>query len=213
MMKIRDYFLAGCLSILLGAGIAGAQESSRVQVLQRVVDGLNSASPVTRIATLEDAMATGDANIQNLALQTAFASSDPVLQKAAARAAFSTKKSFIVNIEIKPDYKPDGYALGKMAGKVEVYVDKFNPSTGEFQARSNFTALITEDGRTFYPTYPGHFSGSRVSFTVDMKRVRNTGKGICRGAASVKAGDPVLVGTMSCEFYSGSYDITIDLLN
>lgn len=133
-------------------------------------------SAVTRIATLEEAIATGDTNIQNLALQTAFANSDPVLQKA----AFSTKRSFIVKIDIKPDYKPDGYALGRMGGRVEVFVEIFSVSTGEFQARSNFTLADTQDGNRVIPTYASVFSGSRISFTVDMRAIyNNRSEGIC----------------------------------
>jgi len=48
------------LAILMMMPAAASAQSDRVQQLQRVADGLNSANPGVRIATFEDAMATGD---------------------------------------------------------------------------------------------------------------------------------------------------------
>ena len=77
---------------------AWARDSERAQQLRRVIDGLNSPDPVTRLVTLEEAMGSDDANLKRMAIDTALSSSDKTLRAAAMNAALSDKPSFVIEI-------------------------------------------------------------------------------------------------------------------
>ena len=190
-------------------------QSARIDELRRVSEGLNSADPITRLVTLEEAVASGDSNVRRLALQTAFQSSDPVLQGAAVEQAFASKNSLLAKIVLTNEHKPDGIARKLLGGQLEIFVENYMPNTGTFVTWSNFSRWSDEDGRRRYTVHPGTFSGTRISFVVDVQNVRIRGEDkVCRGSVTSQKGSAVLIGSMACDFGSrASYDISIDLLS
>ena len=74
--------LLGTLLTALISTTANAQ-SERAEQMRRIIDGLNSADPVTRLITLEEALATNDKNLKRIAIQSAMANADANLRSAA----------------------------------------------------------------------------------------------------------------------------------
>lgn len=203
-----------CAAALVFAGIAlqaGAQ-SERVEQMRRVVDGLNSADPVVRFATLEEAIGGEDTNLKNLAIQTALSSDDSLLRSTALSGVFAGKKSFVVQVApVDGDNNHAIFANDVIANRLEVFIKDFDPSNGSFLARSPWTYWRAQDNKRIYVWENGVFDGERVSFMVDMNKLDGNNDAPCRGSAQATAGSKLLTGKMACE--QGSYDIEIDILN
>lgn len=195
----------------LFATSANAQ-SERIEKMNRVVDGLSSANPVIRLATLEEAIAGGDANLRNLAIQTALASDDPLLRSTALSGLFKNKRSFIVRVPvIDGDNRHAEFANDVIANRLEVFVANYDEADGSFKARSQWSRREEQNNQWSYRWEDGVFDGERVSFKVDMDQLSASFDGPCQGSAEGSSGSLVLTGQMAC--YQGSYPIEIDLLN
>lgn len=191
------------LVFALSSMSAYGQAADRAQQMQRVVDGINSPDPVTRMVALEDALANGDKNLKRMAISTALASSDQTLRTAGVEAAFSQKNSFV--IEFTSGVKDKMSYWEKSGGLIEVQIKDFDPNTGAFMGSTPFSTVI--DNQKVY--LPGTVSGDRISFYVnvgDLYASRTT----CKGSVSAKDGGTLMKGSMSCGDYA--YDIQVDLL-
>ena len=201
----------------LAAFSAGAQDSDRAAQMRRVVEGLNSADPVTRIITFEDAMATKDKNIQRIALQTAFASSDLALRSAAMEGVMANKSALLIKIKTYAE-ENRRHVLKATEGQLNLRIAEFDAASGNFLTYSNvsYRERVPNSSRNARRpiVHAGNFSGDRISFEVN---IGGGGGGsnseTCVGAASLGESGSVLTGTMSCSGGGrGRYGIEIDLL-
>lgn len=200
-MKLKAFCI--CAAVLAVAAAAQAQSGERAQEMQRVVDGLNSPDPVTRMITLEDVMERGDRNIKRVAIAAALASSDHTLRTAGLEAAFSEKPSFVIEFVAGAE----GYMhyWERSGGSIEVVVSDFNSDTGTFLGHTPFSER--KNGQIV--KLPGTMSGDRISFNVDVKDLYTSGI-TCRGSVNARSGGTVMKGTMSCNDHP--YDIQVDLM-
>lgn len=205
---MRIFALIACAFATLAPDAAA--QSERVQEMQRVVDALNSANPLVRLATLEEVFASGDNNLKRIAMQTAMESSDETLKLAAVEEAIANKNSLQVKITTFDKDKSQNI-LEATGGEFEVRILDFDKSTGIFKAYSSYSIRDNSGNKI---TREGSFSGDRISFTVNMQvAYNNSTAGWCQGAASLKSGTTVLTGTMSCGGGKlGTYGIEIDIL-
>lgn len=201
--------LAGVLA--LAAPISHAQGGDRAQVMNRIVDGINSPDPVTRLITLEQAMATKDKNLHRIALTAAFSSSDVALRTAAIEAVFASKATFSVELTGMAAGTKDPAFIEKSGGRMDVWVRGFDPATGNFEARSNFSFWnnVTKD----YAVLPGNLSGDRLSFSVNTNELGGGGS-TCTGSAIAAGASALMNGSITCIYGQMrlTYTIKVDLL-
>jgi len=211
MLGLMKKTLFACLIVSLFATPAFAQ-SERAEQMRRVIDGLNSADPVTRLITLEEALATKDKNITRIAIQTAMANADTTLRSAAIEGVFATKKVFTIDIKSAQDQKR-AYVLEKSGGRVDLKIANFNQQTGDFFGYSSFSYqenIPNTNGKRRPKAYPGNFSGDRLTFTVNLYDLIS---GNCVGVVEANEGSSLLTGSMSCRGGTyGVYKIEIDIL-
>lgn len=200
-MKLKAFCI--CAAVLAVAAAAQAQSGERAQEMQRVVDGLNSPDPVTRMITLEDVMERGDRNLKRVAISTALGSSDQTLRTAGVEAAFSQKPSFVIEFVAGKE----GYLRywERSGGSIEVLISQFDADSGTFLAHTPYSRR--ENGQTV--AFPGALSGDRISFHVDISDLYLHGHA-CRGSVSARDGGTLMKGTMSCNDFP--YDIQVDLM-
>ena len=211
-MGVRRNFaclVVGIIAML--APVSAAQTTDRAQVMNRIVDGINSPDPVTRMLTLERAMATKDKNLQRMALAAAFASSDLALRTAAIEAVFSLKTTFSVEFTGMMPGTKDARFIEKSGGRLDIWVRGFDANTGNFQAHSNFSYWnnITKD----YTLSPGNLSGDRLSLSVNVYKL-GSGGASCTGSVVAKDASTLMTGTLICESGSleAAYTVQVDLL-
>ena len=205
MHPLRTLTAALALAVALASPTAAQAAGERSQLMNRIVDGLSSPDPVTRLVTLEEAMASKDKNLQRIAISTALASSDQSLRTAAVEAAFAAKRSFIVEFTGLARGSTDEVYWQRSGGLIEVRIDKFDSATGDFLAYSP-VSFKSRDG--VYTASKGNLSGDRLSFDVSVSELSSGNW--CRGAVSAKLGETVMVGTMNCN--NLGYTIKVDLL-
>jgi hypothetical protein len=187
-----------------GAQQAGSAAQRRAQ-FNRVIDGLNSPDPATRLATLEQAVGGKDANLRRVALSTAFASSDTVLRSAALSAAIASASTFVA--ELSSAQGQGKRVLQATGGNLEVRIVRFDRATNTFMTSSRFT--VAANGRASQ----GAVSGDRLSFSVALEQVFFE----CTGIARLEGSGTAMKGTMSCTFLNNTsdqedYTITVDAL-
>ena len=187
---------------------ARAQDSERTQQLRRVIDGLNSPDPVTRLVTLEEAMGSDDANLKRMAIGTALSSSDKTLRATAMTAALSEKPSFVIEITgASDDTSVTPKVLEGTGGRIEATILEFDAAAGSMLITSPHSRA-SDDGDHITR---GAVSGDRVSFDINIRNVFNHGtRGFCRGSARARDGSSILTGRMSC--VEKPFTIEIDLL-
>ena len=187
---------------------ARAQDSERAQQLRRVIDGLNSPDPVTRLVTLEEAMGSDDANLKRMAIGTALSSSDQTLRASAMSAALSEKPSFVVEITGTSEGRKHHIStiLNGTGGRIEASIVQFDRSTGAFLLTSSHSRH-DEDGSHITR---GAVSGDRISFDINIRNIHPSSKGYCRGSVRARDDTSVLIGRMSCA--NVPFSIEIDLL-
>lgn len=190
-------------------------QSDREAVLRRVIDGLNSADPIKRMITLEEAMTTNDGVIRAIATKTAMASSDVTLRSLALAEVFKTKSTLILKLTgFKDDGENDhGHLMDHTPGTLDLVIRDFDAASGDFKVYSSFSRNTFNEKRQEVPdALPANLAGDRVSFTLNVGEVYSVPPdSICRGTAHLKDGTPILSGTMNCARY-GNYDIEIELL-
>ena len=209
-MGARMRFLCLFSMMILVLALPGptqAQDSERAQQLRRVIEGLNSPDPVTRLVTLEEAMGSDDANLKRMAIGTALSSSDKTLRATAMTAALSEKPSFVIEITGASDDKGVTSAvLDGTGGRLEATIVQFDRTTGAFLITSPHSR---HDSSGSHITQ-GAVSGDRISFDINIRNIFSTNRGYCRGSARARDGSSVLTGRMSC--IEKPFTIEIDLL-
>ncbi len=181
--------------------------------INRVIDGLNSPDPATRLATLEQAVARKDANLRRVALSTAFASSDNVLRSAALSAAIGSASTFVVEMDLSGQGGQGG-AMRATSGNLEVRILRFDKATGTFATSSRYAKDVFGNGGNALASQ-GAVSGDRISFSVALPQVKYE----CSGVARLQGSGSTMKGSMSCTYViysppppSEDYSITIDAL-
>lgn len=203
---------ATALLIAIGLGSIGptnVNADDRTAQISRVVDGLNSASPAVRLATLEEVSNSPDANLRNLAFSTAFSSSDLVLRSAALGAVMRQTRSFVVEMTKAPN-SPDGGVVHYTGGQFEVFISNFNEANGSFSVYSTYSQWNFNNGQRVYSAGPGTLANDRISFDVNMYNAG--GSSNCNAVARLQKSSPTLTGTISCDNNSGTFPITIEIL-
>ena len=199
-------FLVGGLIAFASAGApsrlpASAAEytpsaAERRAQINRVLDGLNSPDPTTRIIMLEEATASKDGNIRRIALSTALASSDPDLRGAALVAAVRSAPMFVV--ELTATTGSDSVVRSGTGGGLEVRISRFDRSANTFRTSSRYAAgAINETGTASQ----GAISGDRLSFSINLFQLDYE----CSGVARLQGGTASLKGTMGCTRVRGGY--------
>lgn len=186
-------------------------QSERAEQMRRIIDGLNSADPVTRLITLEDAIATKDKNLKRIAIQTAMANADPTLRSAAIEGVFASKKTFTMDIK-SAQQENRAFVLTKSGGQIDMKITNFESSSGDFLGYSSFSDQenIPNTNKRRPKTYVGNFSGDRLTFKIDIRQLHPT---TCIGTLQANEGSSLLTGNMSCDGGSdGVYKIEIDVL-
>ncbi|MEA2667039.1 MAG: hypothetical protein QOI11_3983 [Candidatus Eremiobacteraeota bacterium] len=210
----RPTFVYGWVTVLTAVALLGASSPTTSQQtispaerraqINRVLDGLNSPDPTTRLVTLESAAAGSDANLRRIALSTAFASSDSVLRAAALTATLGTSATFVV--DMAPVQGGQGVLQGT-GGSFEVRVLRFNRATGSFESATRFA----KRNETLVP-FPAAVSGDRISFDAGFWFPNDLTRE-CSGVARLESGGTTLKGTMGCTGTGEErYAIKIDIL-
>lgn len=187
-----------------------AAQSERVQEMQRVVDALNSANPLVRMATLEEVFDSKDNNLKRIALQTALESSDQALQSAAVEAAIATKKSMVLRITSYTD-QHEHRLIKATGGNVKLGIHNFDKLSGDFMITSDLTDRYAVEKRGKPGATAGSYYGDRLSFTFFITTIG--ADATCMGTATLKQGTSLLEGAMSCGNGAfGGYGFEIDVL-
>jgi hypothetical protein len=200
--------------IVLQRAVVSAQSLSAAErraQINRIIDGLNSADPATRIATLEQATRSKDLNLRHIALSTAFASSDGDLRSAALLAAVGSTPALAVEIvsELPGAYGNTYRNVAQATGSVlEIRISNFQRDSGTFQVSSRFASA---NRLTNQPASGGTVSGERISFSVPLNTVGMQ----CVGSAQLQDTGSTLVGSMGCSTSNNiteTYNIKIGVL-
>ena len=193
--------------VLFGApALAEPSAAERRAQITRVVDGINSPDPATRLVTLERAAASKDRNLRRVALSTAFASSDSDLRAAALTAAIANAQTFVVDIADSRDGK--NIVAQGTARSLEVRITSFDRATNAFRATSRYSRGLSTRGDV---------SGDRISFEVMLSEIGLFGWH-CSGVGRLQGGGATLQGSMSCNpgnVYNAApemYEIKIEVL-
>lgn len=191
-----------------------ANASERVEQLQRISDGLNSANPVIRLVTLEEALVLEDENLRDLAIQTALSSNDKVLKNISLKEILKNKSSLLVVLDDYEKFQPDGFAKKILGSQLEIYLSNFNTKNGQFNTHTPLSDYNTRNGKRVYALETGVYSGERISFKVNIQDAFVVGRstGFCSGAAKFQEGTLKMKGTMNCA-NRHTYNISIDILN
>lgn len=181
--------------------------------MRRVIEGLNSADPVTRIITFEEAMARGDKNLERIALQKAFTSSDVTLRSTALETVMSTKTTFVMEVATQSNTVQSEQFMASTGGAINVQITDFDKATGDFFMHSNLSRRDRDRETREYSLrrHKANFSGDRISFEINLgsSDLDDT----CKGTATLGPSGSALVGTMSCWLSTiGIIDVTIDLV-
>lgn len=195
--------------------VAPAQaQSERAEQMRRVIDGLNSADPVTRIITLEEAISSNDKAIMRIAIQTAISSSDTTLRTMAVEGILSTKNSLTIELISYQDDRAR-YILDRSGGQIDLKIVDYDKNSGDFLTYSSFSAIrnIPNSSKRGPLTNSANFSGDRLSFTVNVGEIATTFSKNCVGIAQANDGSSVMSGQMSCDGgTNGVFGIEIDVL-
>lgn len=198
------------LSSVIAGGAARAQSTSsseqRRAAITRIIDGINSPDPATRVSTLDAATQSKDPVIRHIALSTAFANADTTVRMVALVDAFATAPSFVVQLVAG---EKDHLNLARVSqGRFVLRPSHFNRSTNTFTVSTNYSALDQDN----HPAQgPGEISGDRVSFSPPIN------KGFsppyeCQAVTQLEPTGSTLQGTLSCPGLNEHYTIKIDLL-
>lgn len=202
--------LLGTLLTALISTTANAQ-SERAEQMRRIIDGLNSADPVTRLITLEEALATNDKNLKRIAIQSAMANADANLRSAAIEGVFGSKQSYTIDIKSSRE-ENRSYLLDKSGGQIDLRIVNYKPETGDFLGYSSYSFMESVSGSTKRrpKAFGGNFSGDRLNFKIDTY---NLHRSTCTGTLEASEGSSVLSGNMTCDGGGdGVYKIEIDIL-
>lgn len=224
------FFVVAAFVLTLPPGPVIAQQSTpdpREAQIDKVVNGLNSLDPGTRLAAFEEAMAGSDATLRRLALSTAFASSDADLRTIALDKAMASVTTFVVQITGTGTSSCTGFNCKNafqngLGSSFEVRMAHFDASAGTFDGWSSFsgreeTAASQRARASVWPqpspqyepiTHPGSVAGGRLSFEVDASDLGGWTLGYrpeahCSGVAQLEGGDAVLKGSMTCSAHDG----------
>lgn len=205
MLKI---LVTACAFLAASFLPALAQQSERAQEMQRVIDLMNSADPVTRMMTFEEVLSSKDKNLKRIGMSTAFASSDLTLRSMALEAAIATKKSFIVEF-ISSESEKTTFA-NRCNKRLEVYVQDYNAETGEFLAYTPYS----HGRKKQYVGRAGNVSGDRVSFELMLESLVMKGGANCTATLVAEVGTSQISGPMACSALGSTerYQVTADLL-
>jgi len=200
--------LLGTLLTALISTTANAQ-SERAEQMRRIIDGLNSADPVTRLITLEEALATNDKNVKRIAIQSAMANADANLRSAAIEGVFSSKNAYTIDIKSAQE-ENRSFVLTESGGQIDLRIEKFNTNTGDFLGYSSFSyrEKIPNTNKRRPRAFRGNFSGDRLNFKISIYDLINRE---CTGTLEANEGSSILSGNMTCG-NSGVYKIEIDIL-
>jgi len=200
--------LLGTLLTALISTTANAQ-SERAEQMRRIIDGLNSADPVTRLITLEEALATNDKNLKRIAIQSAMANADTNLRSAAIEGVFATKSAYTIDIK-SAQQENRSSVLTKSGGQIDLRIEKFDSNTGDFLGYSSFSyrEKIPNTNKRRPQAFRGNFSGDRLNFKINISDLLRTD---CTGTLEAREGSSILSGNMTCAGY-GVYEIEIDIL-
>lgn len=202
--------LFGTLLTALVATTANAQ-SERAEQMRRIIDGLNSADPVTRLITLEEALAANDKNLKRIAIQSAMANADANLRSAAIEGVFASKSAYTIDIKSAQN-ENRSYILTNSGGQIDIRIEQFDSNTGDFLGYSSFSykEKIPNSTRRQPRAHKGNFSGDRLTFKLDINELHNS---TCSGTLQSNEGSSLLTGNMTCDRGSdGVYKIEIDIL-
>ncbi len=201
--------LLGTLLTALISTTANAQ-SERAEQMRRIIDGLNSADPVTRLITLEEALATNDKNLKRIAIQSAMANADANLRSAAIEGVFATKSAYTIDIK-SAQQENRSSILTKSGGQIDLRIEKFDSNTGDFLGYSSFSyrEKIPNTNKRRPQAFRGNFSGDRLNFKVS---IYNLIQSDCTGTLEANEGSSILSGNMTCSRNQGVYKIEIDIL-
>ena len=202
--------LLGTLLVAFVSTTANAQ-SERAEQMRRIIDGLNSADPVTRLITLEEALATDDKNLKRIAIQSAMANADATLRSAAIEGVFASKKTYTIDIK-SAQQENRAYVLEKSGGQIDLKIENFEPSSGDFLGYSSFSYRegIPNTNKRRPQAHAGNFSGDRLTFKINIYELVHS---VCSGTLQASEGSSVLAGSMTCDGgRDGVYKIEIDIL-
>ncbi|MDB5071411.1 MAG: hypothetical protein JWM87_2522 [Candidatus Eremiobacteraeota bacterium] len=174
--------------------------------VHRVVKGMESKDPATRLKTLREAVRSGDTYLRSVALTKAFAGSDNNLRSVALGEALQTSASLVVSIEGPlPSADPISQAISR---SIEITIQQPRTASTRFEVLSSIsrrTGSIAVSGQT-------------VTFNVPADKVLNADD-FCNGNETLVPGRSVLKGRMHCQYnhglvgtFTGNYDIVTDLL-
>lgn len=178
---------------------AASAQSSRVDTLNRVSEGLNSPNPALRVATLEEAMAGDDRTLKQFALQQAFASNDMILRSVATQELFRQNPTVIIELLA---LQPNGNSrndergsefLNASGGTIDLIVSNFDPNSGDFTGTSSYSYVFANGE---IRSYIGNVSGDRFSFKVDINEVYSGSE--CYGVLRSSDEGGVFEGNVNC---------------
>ncbi|MEH6809403.1 MAG: hypothetical protein V7651_11150 [Hyphomonas oceanitis] len=203
MIRLALFVLAACF---VNSGATAQSSSERAAILERIVDGLNSPDPVSRLITLEGAFESKDQTIRRLAAQTALSSSDYNLRSASLEYLLASKPSYLVTLDRDSEHKNEVWDF--VGGVIDVSVVGFAKGTGEFLAVSSHSALDRKNSTQIAGR--GNLAGDRLSFAVNIKGTTyNSTLNECKAAGVLQPTGSIVSGSLICgpERYNFSMDV------
>lgn len=205
MMRL---FNVAVVSLFIVAGSSSAQGGSDLATeLQRLIDGMASPDPTTRMIALDEATNSQRPPVRRKAIELGLTSSDTDLRAMALAASFRTKANY--NVVILPPAEGNYDALNRhLAGNLDLQISSFDPSTGDFFAHSSMSKSTNSrsGGPPTYEARPGNVSGVRVQLSLSP-RFGNYPQ--CDLVAELVDGSTMMAGTLRCLRHSNSITIAI----
>ena len=133
-----------------GSGALAQSGSEGIAEIRALEAQLHDPSPIIRLVTLQDALASGKPLIRKFALQIAYAEGDPDMKEVALRNSLELERKYILSFQEKTEPKYKEWRERQIGSTLELR--RLDKSTGQFSGVFGGTSVsgrILRDGLEF----------------------------------------------------------------